>query len=134
MKQNRLLISDALINLALGIPLVLSPTAVARFLGIPVPAVPFYASILGAVLAGIGIALLLECLGSRRITGLGTAGAVSINICGAGVLAIWLIRGGLEIPLRGHLFLWAVAVVVLGIGAIEILALVSPKGAPAELS
>jgi hypothetical protein len=129
MKATHLLFVDALVNLVLGIPLMLAPSSTARLLGIPVPMVSFYASLLGAVLTGIGIALLLECVGNRRITGLGLSGAVVINICGAGALAIWLIRGGLEIPFRGHVFLWAVVVVVLGLGAVEILTQVRRKKA-----
>jgi hypothetical protein len=127
MKATHVLFVDALVNLVLGIPLMIAPISTARLLGLPVPMVSFYASLLGAVLTGIGIALLLECVGNRQITGLGIAGAVSINICGAGALAIWLVRGGLEIPFRGHVFLWAVVVVVLGLGAVEVLAQVSRK-------
>jgi hypothetical protein len=37
-----------------------------------------------------------------------------------GVLVAWLISGGLSIATRGLVFLWAVAILVLGIGAGEI--------------
>lgn len=58
-------------------------------LGMPVAAKPFYASIFGGVLFGIGIALLMER--SRETTGLsglGLGGAIAINLCGGFVLAL----------------------------------------------
>jgi len=120
-KNSTLLTLDAGINLALGIPLIFFPVSVTTALGIPVPDKPFYASILGAVLAGIGLALLLEGLWpAAGMVGLGLGGAIAINICGAGVLAAWLLVGDLDIPLRGLIFLWAVAVVVSGISIIEL--------------
>jgi hypothetical protein len=50
---------------------------------------------------------------------LGVGGAIAINLCGGLCLAGWLVFGGLEIPLRGQLFLWGLAVVLVGISAIE---------------
>jgi hypothetical protein len=89
-------------------------------LGIPVPEVGFYASILGAVLTGIGLALLLERYRGRlAATGLGLGGAIAINLCGGGALAIWLLGGKLALPARGYVFLGLVAVVVLGISLVE---------------
>jgi hypothetical protein len=114
-----LLIADALVNLLLGVLLVFFPSGLVRALGIPNATPAFYAGILGAVLFGIGLALLLEAYGPVRGLGLGLAGAILINICGAIVLAGWLLFGGLVIPLRGVIFLWSVVLVLGAISALE---------------
>ncbi|MFC1620048.1 hypothetical protein ACFL45_08890 [Candidatus Neomarinimicrobiota bacterium] len=121
MKTISLLTIDAVINLMLGLPLMVVPTQVAHFLGIPVPEPAFYASILGAVLTGIGVALLIERYRDRsHMAGLGIGGAVAINIIGAVALILWLLLGDLDMPVRGYIFLVAVAVVVLGISLVEL--------------
>jgi hypothetical protein len=120
MNEKNLLEIDAIVNLALGLPLTLFPHRVPELLGIPIPDNTFYPSILGAILAGIGLALIVERFKDRvGLTGLGIGGAIVINFCGAGVLAVQLMRGGLDLPTRGYIFLWTVAVIVLAIGAIE---------------
>lgn len=121
-RHKAFLLIDGYVNLILGILLLLFPLGVAEILGVPQPASNFYPTILGGVIFGIGIALLLEAYGHRRrIRGLGLGGAIVINICGAGVLALWLIFKPLELPMRGLIILWVVVVVVLGIGVLEIL-------------
>ena len=121
-KVRFLLAADALINLLLGILLLLFPAGVLRSFGLPATDTYFYTSILGGVIFGIGLALGLEWLprenGSR---GLGLAGAILINLCGGGVLIFWLIFGNLGIPLRGTITLWIVAILVIGIGIIELI-------------
>lgn len=59
MKGSRLLVLDAVINLVLGLLLVAIPTRLAAILGIPLRDGLFIAAILGAVLLGVGVALLL---------------------------------------------------------------------------
>ena len=120
MKSERLLLLiDAIINLVLGVLLMFFPSSLVEALGVPRADSAFYPSILGAVLFGIGIALLVE----RSIGGgLGIVGAVSINFCGGIVLGFWLVFGDLELPFRGLVFLWGLVVVLVGISAIEILA------------
>jgi hypothetical protein len=78
--------------------------------------------ILGGVLLGISIALFLErgILG-RRGAGLGLDGAAAINLCGGFVLAGLLTFGDVVLPLRGKVFLWALAVLLLGVSAVEII-------------
>ena len=77
---------------------------------------------LGAVIFGIGIALLLEAYGEPRdIHGLGLAGAIAINFCAAGILTLRLISTPLNLPLRGYIILWTIAIVVLAIGFIELI-------------
>ena len=112
---------DAAINLALGLLLLAFPFGVGASLGVPEPASRFYPTILGAVLFGIGIALVVE---SRRagggFVGLGAGGAIVINLCAVAVLFGWLVSGGLDIPLRGRIVLWAICSVVLVTAAVEI--------------
>lgn len=117
----KLLIVDGIVNLLLGGLLLCFPFGMAAKLGLPVPDHNFYPTILGAVLCGIGIALLMEACGdANRTSGLGVAGAIVINFCGAGTLTLWLIFNSLNIPLRGLVILWAIALVVWAIGCVEL--------------
>jgi hypothetical protein len=130
MEEKLLLGIDSLINLALGLILLIFPIRLIEALGVPVPDNNFYANILGAVLFGIGLALLLEFFRSESvITGLGIGGAIAINICGAGVLMLWLIFGELDIPVRGYVTLWCLAILVLGISLFEFVMALKRKGA-----
>ena len=108
LKSSRtVLLVDAIINLSLGILLLLFPQRVVAVLGVPATDIRFYPNILGAVLFGIGIALLIEVYQRPQgMVGLGLGGAIAINLCGGVVLAVFLISGGL-IPvsythLRAH--------------------------------
>ena len=91
-RHKLLLVIDAGVNLLLGGLLLLFPLGIAARLGLPPADSAFYPVILGGVLFGIGLALLLEAFGEGRgLHGLGMAGAIAINFCGAGVLAVWLV-------------------------------------------
>jgi hypothetical protein len=115
------LLADAVIDIGLGLPLLFLSGELAALLGLPEPRPPFYASILGALLVGIGIAMIIECRGTRlRSGGLGLGGALTINVCGAVALAVWLARGTLELPLRGSILLWATVVIVGGLSVLEL--------------
>ena len=121
-KHAILLTIDGIINLALGILLLLFPLGMAELLGVPQSNMNFYPTILGAVIFGIGVALLIERYGfTRNIRGLGLGGAIAINLCGSIALLIWLVSTPLDIPLRGHVILWSVAIIVLVLGLVEIL-------------
>ncbi len=121
-KHRILLLVDAVINLILGLFLLLFPLGMARILGLPEPNTNFYPSILGAVIFGIGIALVVEVRGrSKSISGLGLGGAIAINLCGAGVLLVWLLLKPFEIPTRGYVILWSIAIVVILLGIIELI-------------
>jgi hypothetical protein len=121
MGEELVLTMDGVVNLALGMVLTIFPKSFARMVGVPIPSSSFYASVLGGVLVGIGLALLLQRFwGRSHVTGLGIEGAIAINLSGAGVLVAWLVAGGLSISTRGYLFLSTVAVLVLGIGVTEI--------------
>jgi hypothetical protein len=120
-KHKVLLAIDGVVNLVLGAILLFSPAGLVQLLGLPPTNTYFYASILGAVIFGIGVALLLELYGvPSRIRGLGLGGAIAINLCGGGALLVWLLAVPLSIPLRGRVILWVVAAVVLIIGIAEI--------------
>lgn len=117
-----LLIIDAAVNLVLGVVLLLFPAGVVEIIGLPPTNTNFYASILGAVLFGIGLALLIECYGAPYdIHGLGLDGAIAINFCGAGVLFLWLLLVPFDIPVRGKILLWTIAIGVIAIGVIELI-------------
>ena len=118
----KLLVIDGIVNLLLGVLLLLFPFGIAPRLGVPIPDTHFYPTILGAVLLGIGIALLIDVYGQPHgIRGLGIAGAIAINFCGAGILTLWLIFAPLSLPIRGYIVLWAIAIVVLAIGFVELM-------------
>ena len=113
-----LLLIDAVINLLLGILLIFFPEPLVEALGIPASEQPFYPSILGAVLFGIGIALLIQL---RSNSGLGLLGAVAINLCGGLALAFWLLFGSLSLPTHGLIGLWGLVVVLVGISTLELI-------------
>jgi hypothetical protein len=122
-KHKNLLLVDGIANLALGILLLLFPVGIAEFLGVPVPESSFYPTILGGVIFGIGVALMIERYGfEKEIRGLGLGGAITINLCGSLVLLGWLIFAPPAIPLRGSMLLWAIGILVLGIGLVELAA------------
>jgi len=117
-----LLLIDAAINLLLGILLLAFSRPLADMLGVPYTAVTFYPTILGAVLFGIGIALVIEAFRQPQgMVGLGLGGAVAINLSGGIVLSIWLLSGTLDLPLRGSVFLWSLAFLLVGISSAELL-------------
>jgi uncharacterized membrane-anchored protein YitT (DUF2179 family) len=120
MNRTTILKADAAINLILGVLLMAFPAKLVNALGIPVADPSFYATILGGVLFGIGLALLLECYRkSNRFAGLGLGGAIAINLCGGLVLAVWLLSSKLSLPLRGQIFLWSLVLLLVGISLLE---------------
>ncbi len=120
-KHKTLLLVDGAVNLVLGVVLLLFPVGVANLMGLPPTSTNFYPSILGAVLAGIGVALLVERFGADKgVRGLGLGGAIAINVCGAGALLVWLLVVPFDIPARGYAVLWTVAILVLVIAGIEV--------------
>lgn len=123
LKRKMTLLIDSIVNLILGILLVFFPYFY-RIIGAPESNTNFYPIILGAIFIGIAIALLIEAFkkeGSKFI-GLGLVGAISINICGGIALTGFLVFGNLALPLRGMIFLWFLALVLLLISIIELIA------------
>jgi hypothetical protein len=120
-KHKALLLIDGVVNLILGLLLILYPVGIMELLGLPPTETYLYAIILGAVLFGIGIALMIELYGiPRKVRGLGVGGAIAINLCGAGTLVIWLVISPFSLPIRGRIILWSVAILVLAIAFAEI--------------
>jgi hypothetical protein len=118
--KSTLLTIDGIVNLILGTLLLLFPAGMLQFLGLPPVEHHFYTTILGGVIFGIGLALFIEVFSGRQnARGLGIAGAISINLCGGGVLLSWLVFKPFDLPVRGQVVLWTVAIIVLGIGLIE---------------
>lgn len=121
-KKHLLLVVDGVVNLALGTLLIFFPAQIMVSLDLPGVETYFYVNILGAVLFGIGLALLLEYFTGRiGITGLGIGGAIAINFCGGGALVYWLLFGELDLSPGGAIFLWGIAIVVLGVWMVELL-------------
>jgi hypothetical protein len=116
--QKSLLLTDAIINLVLGALLILYPQGLVEVLGMPPVITTFFPRVLGGVLFGIGIALLISCWGG--VQGLGLDGAIAINLCGAGVVIGWLVAAPSAIPPRGRVTLWIIALLVIGIGLVEL--------------
>jgi hypothetical protein len=122
MDKNRrfLIFLDGIINLLIGLALLLFPWGMGNWLGLPIPNNFFYPTLLGAVIFGIGVALMLEWRGPRdKYQGLGLEGAITINFAGGGVLLMWLLLSPPQLPLRGMILLWVVALAVLIVGLIE---------------
>ena len=122
MDKNRrfLIFLDGIINLLIGLILLLFPWGMGSWLGLPVSSTFFYPTLLGAVIFGIGLALMLEWKGaSEKYRGLGLGGAIMINFIGGGVLLLWLLLVPLQLPMRGMIILWVVALAVLIVGLIE---------------
>ncbi len=121
-----LLLIDAVVNYMLGIVLLTYSLPVVSWLGLPKVENSFYPNILGAVLVGIGIALHMEYKReykrTHRLSGLGLAGAISINLMGGVVLLLWLLFGHLVIPLQGRILLWVLDVFLIGFSILEIFA------------
>ena len=119
MKPSVLLTIDAVISFLLGVLLLVFPKTLVSILGIPNSESSFYPSIFGSILFGIGVALLIERF--RRSEGLGLLGAISIDLSGGIALAIWLLFGHLELPLRGYIILWILVFILVGISSFELL-------------
>ena len=79
-RHKTLLLLDGAVNLVLCVVLLLYPAGVVGLLGLPPTSTNFYPSILGAVLAGIGVALLVDRFGAEKgVRGLGLGGAIATN-------------------------------------------------------
>lgn len=119
--KKELLTIDGVVNLVLGILLVWYPPSLVEAIGLSTNGRPFFASVLGGVLFGIGLALLVERYRPPlQIIGLGLGGAVAINLCGGGVLAIWLLAGSLTLTTLGRLTLWALVLFLVGLSSLEL--------------
>lgn len=122
MTKKIILLTDASINFILSVLLLAYSPKLVSLLGMPYSDNFFYPNILGAVFLGITIALVIEAFRKHtdRFTGLGLIGAISINLCGGLVLLLWLLFGGLNLPLKGMLFLWILDIILVVISLTEL--------------
>ena len=111
---------DGVFNALLGVVLVWYPLSVAESLGLPASGRPFFASVLGGVLFGMGVALLVERFRRSKGFGLGLGGDVAINLCAAVVLVAWLWGGSLELTVLGGFLLWTLAALLVGLSLVEL--------------
>ena len=121
-----ILFIDAIINFVLGVLLLIFSPAIASWLGVPLSSTSFYPNILGAIFIGITIALLIDVKGKKDSgnMGLGLLGAISINLCGGTMLALWLILGDLELPVRGFTILWIIVFILIIVSVTELIHIV----------
>ena len=121
-----ILFIDAIINFVLGVLLLIFSPAIASWLGVPLSSTSFYPNILGAIFIGITIALLIDVKGKKDNgnMGLGLLGAISINLCGGTILALWLILGDLELPVRGLIILWTIVIILIIVSVTELIHIV----------
>ena len=121
MNKRNILLIDAIVNFVLAFLLGIFPKEVISFLGLPVVPNPFYASILGGVFFGIGIALLIGRSEKYKSSdGLGLRGAIAINLSGGFVLALWLLFGSLNVPIHGKIIMWTLVVILFVLSTVEL--------------
>ncbi len=122
MNKKTTLLIDASINFILAVLLLAFSPALVNFLGVPDAENSFYPNILGSIFLGITIALIIEAYRKNddKNVGLGLVGAISINLSGGLVLLLWLLFGGLNLPLKGLIFLWGLDILLVVISSIEL--------------
>ena len=113
-----LLLADALLFLAMGAILAVFPAGTVTALGLPSGQSGFYRRLLGAVLIGIGLALMMNALPSG-LYGLGLDGAIAVNLSIALAVAILLLTGARKTPARGKRLLWLLVLVLVGLSAVD---------------
>lgn len=126
MRESVLLEIDGYGNVLLGLPLVLFPGGVSRFLGIAAESSTVYPLVAGALLIGIGIALLVERY-KPAWKGLGLGGAIAINLTFGVALAVWLLADNECLSARGVMVLWILVAILVGIGCVEIVSKIGRK-------
>ena len=115
----QLLWLETLLRFSAGAVLLVLPVTAARILGLPIPQALLWPRLLGALLVGMSAATLLEGSGSTA-SGLGPGGLVLINLVTAGILIALLVLERACQTRRGKIFLWALAIVLIGLGILEI--------------
>jgi len=118
--RKTLLLIDSIINIFLGIVLLAYSEPIIKFFGLPETSQRFYPNILGAILFGIGIALIIEYKRTGGNIGLGLGGAISINLIGGIVLFLWLVFGQLKIPIHGLVIFWTLDFILIAISLLEL--------------
>jgi hypothetical protein len=121
-RKRLLLVTVGIVNLILGVLLLFFPAQLMLALDLPGVESFFNVNLMGGVLFGIGAASLVERYSHHfQMRGLGNGGAILVKICGAGVPVFWLFFGNMDLSVGGSLFLWSIAIIVLGEGNIEMI-------------
>jgi hypothetical protein len=115
----QLLWIELMANLVVGTLLVLLPRTLARLLGLPPVAEPFWPRLMGVVLIGLAAATLLEAQASAK-NGLGLAGHVAINFILALGLVTLLLLGRAGANRRGRTVLWLTAATLALLAIVEL--------------
>lgn len=116
--MQQLLWLETLLKIAPGLLLALAPLTTLRVLGLPRPDTGFWPRLCGALLVGMAGALFLE--GTSRGHGLGLAGCIIINLCGATVLATLLVLDRGPTSTRGRAVVWALVCALVTLSVFEI--------------
>jgi hypothetical protein len=117
----QLLWVETLLKFFPGAMLAVAPMTTLRVLGLPRPDSGFWPRVCGALLTGIAAALFLE--GTSSGHGLGLAGVIVINLCGASLLAVMLVLDRGPTSRRGRVAVWLTICVLVTLSVIEISAL-----------
>ena len=118
--MQQLLWFEVAIKAAAGLILVLVPLTAIRITGLQRPENGFWPRLLGAVVVGLAAAVFITLNFPEARGGLGPAGLIPINLCGAGALIAPLIMGTAAPTRRGRLFILTIAVVLLALSFLEI--------------
>jgi hypothetical protein len=117
-RVQQLLWVETLLKFASGMLLALAPLTTLRILGLPRSDSGFWPRLTGALLIGLAGALFLE--GTNRGHGLGLAGVVIVNLCGATMLATMLVLEQGPTSRRGRGSVWAVVCLLVSLSVFEI--------------
>ena len=112
------LLIDALVFLSMGAMFAVLPATSVVALGLPAGQPAFYRRLLGAVLIGIGLALMMTAL-PTGLGGLGAAGAVVVNLSLALMLAALLMTGTGRSSRQGKMLPWVLVAVLIVLSALE---------------
>lgn len=122
--EEALLLGDALVNFLLGVLLLLYPEPFIAAIGVPSTNVLFYPTLLGALLFGIGVALVVEYYrDALGVGGLGLGGALAVNVVAGLALLGWLVSGELTLPGFGSTFLWLLVGGLVVLSALDVYAI-----------
>ena len=98
--------------------LAIAPMSAIKLFGLPLTNTGFWPRLLGAVLIGLAVALFLEARveGSH---GLGLAGCVVVNLCGAAMIATLLVTEAGPPSMRGRFLFWLIVLLLLTLSILE---------------
>jgi hypothetical protein len=114
----QLLWLETLLKFFPGVMLALAPMTTVRAFGLPRPDSGFWPRMCGALLIGVAGALFLE--GTATGHGLGLAGVVILNICGAALLAAMLVLERGPTSIRGRTAVWLTVCALVALSIVEI--------------